>query len=134
MGEVYPSPDLAARPASRAPISALPVDSRCTLGVLFLESRQTRNKEEGMIPTTLTIEEAQHLIELGEARLPGTGYLTTAQAVYYWNVKSQLYEREAVNRHTRPDDPLPPLPSEAQERVQRSRAVHPLAWMGSALL
>ena len=33
-GEVYPAPDLAAGPTSPAPIPAVPVDIRCTLGRL----------------------------------------------------------------------------------------------------
>ena len=37
MGEVYPTPDLAARPTSRALIPDLPVDLRCTLGLQSLE-------------------------------------------------------------------------------------------------
>ena len=37
-GEVYLAPDLAAVPTSTAPMPALPVDSRCTLGVLYLRN------------------------------------------------------------------------------------------------
>jgi len=37
-GDVYPLPDLAALPTSSAPMSTLPVDMQCTLGVLVPNS------------------------------------------------------------------------------------------------
>src|SRR6516164_6488510 len=112
-GEVYPLSDLAALPTSGAPMSALPVDSRCTMGVLSprrnSRDRRTRRKEGGMIPEYLTATEAQRLLDLGRARLHGPERLTTARAVYQWDAATACYVREPEVPCSPPATPAPPI-------------------------